>query len=216
MIKPENVRLTSGDKELLEKVKPLIKGGKWKELMLYLDESGATIKLFPGTASPFPIGAIQLLLSLNIDFYSNAPIIPPYTFANCTFGKNAVVFHDCTSIGDNAFYYAFLKNIKAPKCVSLGYAPFKRADVERLELTGLKNIGTGEFLDAFCHMPSLEYLDIRGIDSIPLSSRTFKNIPELRTVVIGKHTKLLDNGNNEVDDESFVNSLIDKIDLIRV
>ena len=200
-MEPEKVYLTQEDKEILQKYKSILKYNKYNELMADLINNPDILKKSAiCISSPLYIGFIQLLISLDIDFYSDSVIIPGYIFKNCRFTDKNVVLNNCASIGDYAFHGAFLDSLKAPKCKQLGESVFARSTINKLELPGLEKIST----TAFNEMNDLTYLDLSGLNTFRCLTNTFKNSYEIKTLVLGKNTEIISGRTDKpISDEDF-------------
>lgn len=187
-MKPENVYLTQEDKDILKEYKTFLKYGNYDKIMDDLVNHQSTLKkLAVSIYNPQYIGFIQLLISLDIDFYSNATIIPKCIFKNCRFSDKNIVLNNCTDIRAFSFHGAFLDSLKAPKCVHVNESSFLKSTLKQIELPRLREVDH----QTFNNMSDLEYLDLRNLDSLKCFSSTFMGSAEIKTLVIGENTKLL-------------------------
>lgn len=210
-MRPEDVDLTQADKDILNNYKPFLEKNDFNGFMNDLNNNSTKLKeLAISAENPLYIGFIQLLVSLNINFYSNARVIPKYIFKNCRFNNKNIVLNNCESIRAFSFHGAFIDSLRAPRCTYVSPTAFTRSKIKRLELPVLKDVD----MSAFDKLNELEYLDLRGLDSIKCTMFLFKSSLEIKTLVLGKNTKLIGNTGTLPSDKEF--KTIYGIDIVRV
>lgn len=210
-MRPEDVDLTQADKDILKSYKPFLEKNDFNGFMNDLNNNSIKLKeLAISAENPLYIGFIQLLVSLNINFYSNARVIPKYIFKNCRFNNKNIVLNNCETIKSFSFHGAFIDSLRAPICTHVATSAFTRSKIKRLELPLLKSVD----MRAFDELPELEYLDLRGLDIIRLTNFLFERSLEIKTLVLGKNTKLIGNTGKLASDKQF--KILYGIDIVRV